>query len=334
MTTSYNFEKTTLVKHALSQGGSIHPLVIPADQTGGTGLLNPSVYMDNGKLRCIIRHVNYTLYHSENNKFEHEYGPLQYLHPEDDRTLTTTNYLAELNDDVEIQKIRKIDTSLLDVKPLWTFVGLEDARLFRWEDKLYACGVRRDTTTHGEGRMELSELNEYPDGTVREISRIRMPTPGHDSYCEKNWMPILDKPYHFIKWTNPTEVVHFDIKTKTTTVVHLEDKKLPNVPETRGGSHIVRYGDYYIGLTHEVLLFNFDIGRKNGIYKHRFILWDKDFNMIRMTPTFTFMGAKVEFCCGAAWHKNGNLLVSFGFQDNCAFIVQLTEQTVRDLVGL
>ena len=37
-------------KIALDNGGSIHPLIIPASITNGTGLMNPSVYNDNGKI--------------------------------------------------------------------------------------------------------------------------------------------------------------------------------------------------------------------------------------------------------------------------------------------
>ena len=52
-------------KIALDNGGSIHPLIIPASITNGTGLMNPSVYNDNGKIIVNLRHVNYTFYHSE-----------------------------------------------------------------------------------------------------------------------------------------------------------------------------------------------------------------------------------------------------------------------------
>ena len=100
-----------------------------------------------------------------------------------------------------ITRFNKVDTSLFDTyEPMWDFVGLEDARLFRWNDKLYMSGVRRDTTTNGQGRMELSELEVGVD-YVKEISRVRIEAPNNpDSYCEKNWMPITDLPNHYVKW--------------------------------------------------------------------------------------------------------------------------------------
>ena len=99
----------------------------------------------------------------ENNFISIDGAPLAYLNPENDLHLRTTNYFCEVTDNLEIKSFTQIDTSKLDVPPIWQFVGLEDGRLVRWNDKLYICGVRRDTTSNGEGRMEMSEL-EVKDG--------------------------------------------------------------------------------------------------------------------------------------------------------------------------
>jgi len=327
-------KKTGLVKTVLDAGGSIHPLIIPAEFTNGTGLMNPSIYLDGDKLLINIRHVNYTLYHSEHKRFQHIYGPLQYLHPENDLTLRTWNYLCELDDNLNLHNIRKVDTSEFDVTPLWEFIGLEDARVVRWDGKLYLTGVRRDTTTHGEGRMELSEI-EISDNTVREVRRVRIPAPGkNDTYCEKNWMPILDKPFHYVKWSNPTEVIKFDLDTLQTETVYLDQTKIiSGVPDFRGSSHIIPYGDYYLALTHEVSLFKPVVGNKDATYRHRFIVWDKNWNIVKFTNSFSFMNADIEFCCGATFYKN-DLLVSFGFQDNCAFVLKIPQDILKEILEL
>ena len=59
---------SNFVNTVISNGGTLHPITIPAELTGGTGLMNPSIYNDNGKLIMNLRHVNYTLYHSEGNQ--------------------------------------------------------------------------------------------------------------------------------------------------------------------------------------------------------------------------------------------------------------------------
>jgi hypothetical protein len=319
------------VKKVLENGGFIKPLIVNSDLTKGTGLLNPSIFIDQfGNVLVNIRHIQYTLYHAELNKYEHQWGPLVYLHPENDLTLTTTNYISKLDSNLDVEYTTKVDTSALDKPPLWEFVGLEDCRLFRWDDKTYLCGVRRDTTTHGEGRMELSEI-VFEDNQAREISRVRIPAPGDNkSYCEKNWMPILDQPYHFVKWTNPTEVVKFDLETKTTTQVHLgQHHQMP--ADLRGGSQVIPYKDGYLVLNHETYLYNSEAGRKDGTYRHRFTYWDKNWNVISFSDNFDFLGGKVEFSCGLAKREN-NFLISFGFQDNAAYVLSVPEKIIEEMI--
>lgn len=323
------------VKLSLENGGSIIPLIIPSELTNGTGITNPSIYIDNGKPILNLRHVGYTLYFSENDqkfqtKWGPDYSPFCYLHPEDDCVLRTINYYCELDEDtLEIKFYKKVDTSKLDIKPVWDFIGLEDARLVRWDDKLYMCGVRRDTKTNGEGRMELSEII---NGV--EVSRNRIEPPNDpNSYCEKNWMPILDKPYHFIKWSNPTEVVKVDIKTNTSKTVYLTSNNLSLPRDIRGGSQVIKIDNYYVAVTHEVDLYRTKHGKKDGKYYHRVVVWDKDFNIVKTSDGFRFMATGVEFSCGMALYK-GDILITFGYQDNASFLLRLPLESFKKIVGI
>ena len=318
------------VKHVLDHGGNIKPLLIPSNLTNGTGLCNPSVFVDGDKILVNIRHIQYTLYHSELNNFEHQYGPLVYLNPENDITLTTTNYYCELNDDLDMVRYSKVDTSKLDVKPIWEFVGLEDARLVKWDGKYYLSGVRRDTTTTGQGRMELSEL-EITDTEVKEISRFRIPAPGNDnSYCEKNWMPILDLPYHYVKWTNGTEVVKVDPENKTCETTVLKDW-IWAPKDLRGGSQVLSYKDGYLTLNHETDLYKSEAGRKNATYRHKFTYWNKNWEIQKFSDEFSFLEGKIEFACGMAKYKN-DYLISFGFQDNAAYILRVPGHILEEFI--
>ena len=42
--------------------GLIKPLIIPPDLTDGTGICNPSIFVEGDKIHLILRHVEYTLY--------------------------------------------------------------------------------------------------------------------------------------------------------------------------------------------------------------------------------------------------------------------------------
>jgi hypothetical protein len=319
------------VKYALNQGGSIKPLLIPSENLEGPSLTNASVLVVDDKILVNIRNVNYTLYHSELNRFEHMWGPLSYIHPENDMHLRTVNHIAELNDDLEITYSSKIDTSLFDnYEPQWDFVGLEDARLVNWNDKIYAIGVRRDLNPNGSGRMEMSEL-EFTSTSVKEVSRYRIPGPPPDNeYCMKNCTPIEDMPFHLLKWTNPTALMKFDPRGNPTKVTE-KNSYIPGYNDMRGGSQVLKYKNGYITLIHETELYTSEQGRKNATYKHRFIIWDKDFQIQKFSPLFSFLNMKIEFSCGMAKHRD-DYLITFGAQDNAAYILRISTEAIEEFI--
>ena len=318
-------------KLALKNGGVIKSLLINFQDLSGPSLMNPSVLVVDGKILVNIRNVNYTLYHSELNRFEHMWGPLSYIHPENDMHLRTTNYIAELNDDLDIIQYTKIDTSQFDnYKPQWDFVGLEDCRLVEWENKLYLCGVRRDLDTKGTGRMELSEI-VINGSTVKEVSRYRIPGPPPDTeYCMKNCTPILDKPFHLLKWTNPTALMKFDISGKETEIFEYSSPKLET--DLRGGSQVIPYKNGYLSVLHETNLYTSEQGKKNATYRHRFVVWDKHFKLQKVSKLFSFLNMKIEFCCGMCEYKN-DYLITFGAQDNAAYIMKISKSLVENFIN-
>jgi hypothetical protein len=321
------------VKYALENGGRIKPLLIQPKDLSGPALTNPSVYVDNNETIIVnLRNINYTLYHSELSRFEHMWGPLSYIHPENDMHLRTINYIAELDDDLNIIHYQKIDTSLFDTyEPKWDFVGLEDVRLVLWNDRFYGIGVRRDTTTNGQGRMEISEL-QFQNGDIKEVFRYRIPGPPPDTeYCMKNCTPILDKPFHLLKWTNPTALLKFDINGGDSEIIET-NSSIPAEHDMRGGSQVLPYKDGYFTLIHETQLYTSEQGNKDATYRHRFVLWDKNFNIIKTSKLFSFLNMKIEFCCGMAEYKD-SYLITFGAQDNAAYILEISKKAVEDYIN-
>lgn len=335
-----------LAKLAIANGGSITPLIIPGELTDGTGLCNVSLFEEeNGDIIANIRHVHYTLYHSEfDQKFNCKWGCLSYLNPEDDIHLITGNYLCKLNPDtLEVDSYQKIDTSKNDITPIWDFHGLEDVRVFRWDGKLYVCGVRRDVKDNGEGRMELCEV-EWGKNICIEQTRDRIEVDPH-TYLEKNWMPIFDMPYHFVKWANPLEIVKVNPEDKSTQTVKKgilniissetvisKDNKIKLPLGLRGSSPVIPFGDKgeRMCITHETDFFHHPGMKKDAHYYHRFLIWDKDWNVISLSKPFKFMGAMIEFCCGLLF-KDNHLIISYGYQDNAAYALKLPIKTLLEL---
>lgn len=310
-------------KLALQQGGKIAPLLIDSEHSGSTGLTNPSIFWDGKKMLTNIRNVEYALYHSEySQKFQNQWGCLAYLNPEDDIALRTNNFLSDSNNNFQ-----KVDTSKLDVKPIWEFIGLEDARVVVWEGKTYLCGVRRDTTPNGVGRMELSEIK---DG--KEINRYRIEPPSGYTYCEKNWMPITSMPFHFVKWTNPTEIVKVNLAKKSSESICIVEQNIDFPRDIRGGSQVIPWRGGYLAVTHEVDLWFNEKSNKDAQYYHRFIYWDKNWEIISHSEAFKFMDAKIEFCCGLSL-VNDLLVMTYGYQDSTAFCLSAPEQLVYNFMN-
>lgn len=318
-----------LVQKAILHGGRLAPIAIP-DTFGG---MNPSIFIDDdGEILVNVRVVNYILYHSENQQhFPSRWGPLAYLHPENDLRLVTENYLVRLNLDLQMINCTQVKMKNLHT-PIWDFHGLEDARLVQWNGVYYLIGVRRDTTPNGQGRMEYTTISlNKKKWTAKEVARKRIVAPGsNDSYCEKNWMPILDRPFTFVKWCSPVEVVHSFPDQPETDQLSLKQGIQPP-KDQRGGSQLIRWGNQYISITHEVDLTPNYRGQKDAIYRHRLCVWDDDLNLVGLSQEFSFLDGKVEFCVGIAKYQE-DLLVSFSLSDNAAFVLKITKPVVEDLI--
>ena len=203
----------------------------------------------------------------------------------------------------------------------------------QWNGEYFLVGVRRDTTDNGQGRMEYSRVEiDKANWSVKETHRKRIPAPlANDSYCEKNWFPILDKPYTFVKWTCPTEVVYNNpFNDEPTMQVGVYACEMPTADQ-RGSSQMLRWGNIYIAITHEVSLFKNYLGQKDAVYRHRLLLWTDEWEFIGASNPFAFLDFPIEFCVGAAVFNN-DLLLSFGFQDNVAFVLQTPGELIDQLI--
>ena len=168
------------------------------------------------------------------------------------------------------------------------------------------------------------------DEKCNEISRKRIEAPDPNSYCEKNWMPIIDLPYHYIKWTNPLEIVKVDTETNTSEVV-ISKPLVGQLNNLRGGTQVIPFGKGHLCIIHECKLWYNAAENRNVLYTHRWVLFDKDWNIEHISEAFSFMDGEIEFCCGMAFDNN-DLLISFAFQDNAAFILKIPQSQINSVI--
>lgn len=315
------------IRYCLANNAVIQPLAFDARLAGHTGICNPSVFADtDGRAKLVLRNVNYALFKNEDEAFINDaYGPLCYMTPDGYDRLVTKNFVMTADG-----RVTEVDTSAHDTEPRWDFVGLEDARIVRWDGKLYLTGVRRDVDDVGTGRMELSELDEETFAEVRRV-RIEAPAGMEGSYCEKNWMPILDKPFHYVRWCDPLQIVKADPESGNSEIV-LEKKPNVGCEGARGSSQVITVGDKYVAIVHMFQMWMNEKDEKTqSKYVEKFVVWDRDWNVERVSEPFNFADFEVEFTNGMAYME-GKYVIPFALQDNLSFMLVVGKETVEDFI--
>jgi hypothetical protein len=330
-----------LAKEIINEGGEIVPLMIDASGCEGWSQTNPTILIHNNEILVNLRCVEYSLIHSDKKqKYWSRWGPLTYSHTENELALKTINYLCKLNPNtLEIEKHARIDTSELDIPPVWEFHGLEDIRLAFWNNKLYGIGVRRDVKPNGEGRMEYQEIeysfNDEPYATEVKRNRIQPPI-DLNSYCEKNWMPILDMPNHFVKWSNPAEIVEANLKDNSSIRKVLSEKNIAIGRDLRGGSQVIKWNDGWLAVTHELLDMRSDktLQNKDAYYFSRFVYWNSEWEIEWTSEDFSILDGRIEFVTGIADLNEDFVLITFGFCDSSAYICKMPKTLINKMLNI
>ena len=326
---------SNFLKYVLDNGGVLKRLEIPVSFSEGLGLCNPSIFIDGDDILVNVRRVNYMFHMSASHVWNTAFGPTNYHHPDNDVKLRTENYMCKIDKNLNViaGSVKHVDYSKFYTEPKWNFIGEEDVRIVRWNGKLYLTGCRRDTETTGISRMELTEVDE----NAVEISRARVPAPfENNSYCEKNWMPVIDEPYTYVKWCNPLQVVRYDPETGKTEETLLKKYKIisnDTLCDLRGSSQVIKVDGYRIAIVHEVNLWTNRYGEREARYYTRFIVWDEGWNIVKLSDRFWFMDFPVEFTTGMTY-MNGNFIIPFAVYDNAAFICAIGKNALFSYIGL
>ena len=146
-------------------------------------------------------------------------------------------------------------------------------------------------------------------------------------------MPIKDKPFCFVKWTNPTEIVQVDLDNNKATQIYSTSKYIEINNDWRGGSQLINWdNNTYLSIIHNCNFTpeNFN-GFKDSDYYHFFIIWNSDYSIKYISEPFNFMTAKVEFCIGLEKIEN-DIFIAFGFQDNGAYLIKLSKENIDNIL--
>lgn len=210
--------------------------------------------------------------------------------------------------------------------------GLQDIRLFRWKNRLYAlAGAHCYLPAESGGRpkqtrMMLCSLDGNVLNTVAVLP-FRQPK-------EKNWMPWPRDEELFLQYhCDPYEVLKFE---GTRVSVAAGPRKIPGLEGFFGGSPILKVGSNYLGIAHRKVLDHpiVDSYPLPGMgYFHKAIVYGPDFEVLDVGCAFRFEGERVEFCCGMALDGE-TILFSYGIWDTEAKVMKMKARDFLELVEL
>ena len=274
---------------------------------------NPSIFYDEKAdlFYLNVRNTNYKL--KKNSKGATECTPVKAAKGVFDTLNYVTVCHTPMEDSLQWYLVKERKRPYYNDKH-----GLEDARLVKWRGKFYLSGTLRDYNTGGMGRITLFEL----DNRWEEVNHFILEGTRNDcSYCEKNHMCVIDKPFTYVASTDPTVVYKADLSSlrlnfiKGTSGMCIGTQMLGSY---RGSSQAVPYKDGYLAVVHHS-----EKDEKGQYhYYHHFAIWDKDFNLKRISQPYKFEGGIIEFCCGLAI-KDEYAYITYSVMDAGASIVKI-----------
>lgn len=273
-------------------------IAVPA----GWSRFNPSIAANpNGDgFTMIVRSSNYTV-----TQF------MQYTIHDIDEIIRTANYLVDLTPDLKIVSAVQIMDGHLHVEPApFPVVGFEDARLVWHRGSWWASATTRNQNAEGVCQIALLRLEDA------RVAAMHLLSDGRERH-EKNWMPASDGTsgvLRFVHSCNPTIVLRYQDDIGGVTPERVGEA--PAIArEFSGGSQVVPFEGGGLCLVHEAA--DFDNGSR--VYSHRWVWFDANWEIARLSPPFRLVHHGVEFAAGLAW-SGSDLVISFGVWDREAYL--------------
>jgi predicted GH43/DUF377 family glycosyl hydrolase len=215
----------------------------------------------------------------------------------------TKNFLYELLNDYSLKPIKELETITGNNDCI--YFGLEDIRTVKWNNSNYfLC-----TKVHGntdDGTMCLGEIKNCSLTNIKEIKTTNR--------REKNWAPIEVEPFNAIYSNHPGKKI--DLKDASF-------YDLPNNEKVSGSTPLVKYDNYNLAIVHTK--------DENFTYYHYFVLYDKNYTIVKKSEAFSFFGNKTEFCCELKCN-NDNIEIFMSVNDGISYVFNLSKSLVKDIL--
>ncbi len=283
--------------------------------------MNPSIRKTENGYKLICRTVNYLQIAAK------YFLTLDLL--DKTNTIRTRNFFLECDRDFNLLSQQEIieDLPRLRLKTK-NIEGLEDCRLFSFKGSDWFSCTTLDTNPIANPQITLCKLENESDGKTVHVEKF-VTFMGPDlQRCEKNWLPFIkDDALHMIYSFDPFIVYKPRIEKQhsiiSNDVIAMNNEQKYDFTRFSGSAPPIAFEDGFLTLVHESV---YDDQR---IYLHRFVFFDPDFNITKVSKPFVFMHKGIEYCCGMTFdHSEENLIMSIGYEDRKTYLCFVGLNTV------
>ena len=280
--------------------------------------MNPSLIKTSQGYELICRTVNYT---------QKGAVPSNFKTIDPNGIYRTRNFLVRYDPEFNLLSQQEIIEYLPRRQYPTNVEGLEDCRLFEWNQQLWFTCTTRDANPSTTPQIALCQLGENKGNATISVQKL-IPLKGPDpERCEKNWLPFIkDGQLHLIYSYDPLVLYKFQAGRCELLLSH---EQTYDFSHFRGSAAPIVFDDGYLLLVHESVQFP-DWTRR---YLHRFVYLDDHFRILRISNPFFFLHLGIEFCCSMTLdHEEKELILAIGIEDNQAGLCFVNLDTVRSML--
>ena len=196
--------------------------------------------------------------------------------------------------------------------------GLEDVRLFEYNDKLHFICTNVNYSPNGRNRLIIGEYD--PENLSYNDCRVLQPP--EDTWCEKNWIPVVKNNELFIIYSwSPMKICKIGEEDRLE-IVNTHQPLLPYYHKIRGSTTFIEDEGSLLGLVH----FSDDTHPRQ--YFHMFVRLDKEtFEPFAYSEPFCLQHFGVEFCVGFTV-RDDKFMFWLSKMDNNAVMVSIARDKI------
>jgi hypothetical protein len=311
------------VANVLQNGGRLKPIFINRNNMTGPGLTSPSVWNEDGKVHLNVRNVDYTLFNSEQNKFLlHNIGlckvRTQLLPDQQDQGYRVNDILGRIPEEVTIMDYYHASYTYYPFEK--DFINPMNFNLFKWDDTIYVGGIIYSP----EHNAHLMTIKSLEKGQVSPENVFTI------NFCGQHWSPVHGLNKMMLRSANPVMLYEVDYENKKTTEM-LSRPKIKGYRDWYLVSQVVDFNDHYVAVVQEKHLSYFETGAPNLTIRHRIVKWNKEWELIKFSPDFTFMGNGIE-CCSGITVTEQTVIMTFSVNDQISYILNVPHDYLQEFI--